>query len=466
MKLLKHRISAHLFQNFREFLVRNFDFDTANQAVPTYLLDQIEIAAANFAEGEAIRLIDRESLLAIKDALEMSYTDGITAITEAYLQPDDSITGKFIDKVNPKITKRLEFKLTDEELSYILVNDRELANFSEEDWLDFAAATKPKNCKKGIPCGGSCIAASKQCRISSLAQQTSNKKAIATAQENTKSLNKTPDTVLTIKAGIEKVDAKYKVKLSALEAQRNEKIKQIDQAFHLPLKDFEKVMDDFRKADKKYSDLIEKAELEKGKLIVKELKKTYEQPRMQQHHGMSEAEDMWSVKIGNTSFHGTEEFSADHTLVKTVSALLQQKDLPAHFIDSTKNVFFSKQLNKDDHYWQVKYNNPTHISGATGGDRNIVFYNTQNGSRIDEYIHETGHNFATKKYGGVDPPKLSDYGKAIKSPHPSEYGRKSKAEDFAETARMYFLDPKRLKEDAPERYHVFEKMMKDENYAG
>ncbi len=185
MTLLKHRISAHLFQNFREFLVRNFDFDTANQAVPTYLLDQIEIAAADFAEGEGIRLIDRESLLAIKDALEMSYTDGITAITEAYLQPDDSITGKFIDKVNPKITKRLEFKLTDEELSYTLVNDQELANFSEEDWLDFAAATKPKNCKKGIPCKGSCIAVGKQCKDSSSAQKTSNKKAVTTAKKAT-----------------------------------------------------------------------------------------------------------------------------------------------------------------------------------------------------------------------------------------------------------------------------------------
>ncbi|RCJ20156.1 hypothetical protein A6S26_05390 [Nostoc sp. ATCC 43529] len=123
--------------------------------------------AIEFADSEALATLgasgktpikDKQSLLDLKSILESSYTDGITAIPEAYLDESGDIAGIFEDKVSPKLTKRLRFKITDSEMVYSLLNPNQVESFSEA--IEFASTTKkPKNCKKGIPCGGGCLRA-------------------------------------------------------------------------------------------------------------------------------------------------------------------------------------------------------------------------------------------------------------------------------------------------------------------
>jgi hypothetical protein len=115
-------------------------------------------AASPQAIGTKINL--PEDLLELRKLLEVRYTDGITAIPEASTD-GDNITGIFEDKVSEQLTKRYQFTITQNDVSYGLVNgeDVELAEIE----IDFAAG-KTKNCTKGTPCKGTCIAKNRQCR--------------------------------------------------------------------------------------------------------------------------------------------------------------------------------------------------------------------------------------------------------------------------------------------------------------
>ncbi|BAZ39430.1 hypothetical protein NIES4101_53830 [Calothrix sp. NIES-4101] len=133
----------------------------ASEAAGRWEILQESPNESEFAERD--RITNAKSLLEIKEILEEWYTDGITAIPEAYID-GETIVGRFEDKVDKSLTKSYRFVITEDEVVYQLLNSTEVANYSEN--LDFAAkkSTKPKNCTKGTPCGGSCISATKQCR--------------------------------------------------------------------------------------------------------------------------------------------------------------------------------------------------------------------------------------------------------------------------------------------------------------
>jgi hypothetical protein len=119
--------------------------------------------ALEFAENDSIKITDPDLLLELRDILETQYQDGITAISEARLNSDDSFSGIFEDKVSSKLIKRFKFGIApDDEISYSLVNPDDVENFTEDE-LDFAAK-KASNCTKGIACGAGCISAKKTCR--------------------------------------------------------------------------------------------------------------------------------------------------------------------------------------------------------------------------------------------------------------------------------------------------------------
>lgn len=130
---------------------------------------------AEFAES--IQIEEPELLAAIRRILAKYYTDGIDAIASAHVNEDDDVRGVFLDYINPRLTKRLAFAITDNDISYRLLNPRDLDNhdFSEGDSLDFAA---PKQCKKGINCGGACISANKTCHKKTTPAQKQTKQAI------------------------------------------------------------------------------------------------------------------------------------------------------------------------------------------------------------------------------------------------------------------------------------------------
>ncbi|BAZ39396.1 hypothetical protein NIES4101_53490 [Calothrix sp. NIES-4101] len=112
----------------------------------------------NFADR--IRITDTQALLDIKSVLEEQYTDGITAIPEAYID-GDILVGVFEDRVDAKLTKRYRFEIGEDFTSYRMLNPVQADNF-----IEFAAKSgaKAKNCTKGTPCGGSCVSSKKTCR--------------------------------------------------------------------------------------------------------------------------------------------------------------------------------------------------------------------------------------------------------------------------------------------------------------
>jgi hypothetical protein len=114
----------------------------------------------DFAEADKIPVTDAASLLTLKQVLEETYLDGITALKEVYLE-GVSFTGIFEDKVSDKLIKRNRFTVSENEVSYKLENPEDVSNFSEE-LVEFAA--KAKNCVKGQSCGSSCISKNKECK--------------------------------------------------------------------------------------------------------------------------------------------------------------------------------------------------------------------------------------------------------------------------------------------------------------
>ncbi|MEH2138556.1 hypothetical protein [Nostoc sp.] len=136
----------------------------------------------------------------IKEILESTYTDGITGLEDVE-NDGSSITGVFLDQVSPTITKRYQFTITPDNISYKLKNPSDLddADFTE---LEFAASKmfggskKKKNCVNSTSCGFSCIKKGLQCRkeptldqkqaIASLIAKSSNKTKATTPKSNTK----------------------------------------------------------------------------------------------------------------------------------------------------------------------------------------------------------------------------------------------------------------------------------------
>ncbi len=181
-------------------------------------------------------------------------------------------------------------------------------------------------------------------------------------------------------------------------------------------------------------------------------------------HGMEHAEEMHSIPADGYNLH----FPKDNPemIVKTVRGYDLAGALPKELTVHTKDVYLSKQANKDDARWAKVYNNPGHESLATGGGGSVVFYNGGTPSR-GYLAHEMGHNLATAKYGSTKPFELGAFSKATRGEKPpSPYAMKSPSEDFAESVRYFVLNREGFKRIAPKRYKVIDRMLKDPNYAG
>lgn len=160
-------------------------------------------------------------------------------------------------------------------------------------------------------------------------------------------------------------------------------------------------------------------------------------------HGMVNPESgMKSVKIDKTSWVWNKDVdtTARDSMAKIVAA-----DVPSALLKSNKQVIYSTQKNKDDSFWEKKYRDKGFVSAATGGDGNIVVYNGK-GMSVNTFLHESGHNLAFKAWGTTTPPKESSYAKAQAAEKPvSDYGRNSRAEDFAEACMLYGHNKTRAK---------------------
>jgi hypothetical protein len=136
----------------------------------------------NFDENilNDIKLLDtleyNESGEQLKQILESSYKDGISGFENVKIE-DGKITGLFIDIINSKLTKRYEFSVDDNEISYKLLNPEDINDNADYQEIEFArtkmfgGSQKPKNCIKSTPCGNSCIKKGLRCRKSPSPEQ-------------------------------------------------------------------------------------------------------------------------------------------------------------------------------------------------------------------------------------------------------------------------------------------------------
>jgi ribosomal protein S17E len=142
---------AQLFQNLHDHLPVEF----AENIVTT--LDTSQLWLLDFDE----------SGVQIKNILESTYTDGITGL-ENVKNDGKQITGVFLDKISPNITKKYSFTVSPNNISYQLENPNDLegTDFAELEFATpkmFGGSKKPKNCPNSTPCGLSCIKKGLKC---------------------------------------------------------------------------------------------------------------------------------------------------------------------------------------------------------------------------------------------------------------------------------------------------------------
>lgn len=109
-----------------------------------------------------------ELVAQIKEILEEFYFDGIEQIVSVELTETGDIVGEFTDRIGLRQVKRFQYKISEKEVVYRLVNSDAVERFSIEVYAPkkggAGTGVKKKNCKKSIPCGNSCISAKKTCK--------------------------------------------------------------------------------------------------------------------------------------------------------------------------------------------------------------------------------------------------------------------------------------------------------------
>lgn len=135
-----------------------------------------------------------------------------------------------------------------------------------------------------------------------------------------------------------------------------------------------------------------------------------------------------------------------------------------------KEIVFVDYYNPADSYWRKKYKNFTH-SYATGGDQ-ITFYRHDYPHDLDyvvrTYCHEAGHfidkNLATTAtrfsleidwINAMNADRISSGKKS-----PTDYGKNSPVEDFAESVAEFTKDPIAFEQEFPERAKLLIQILK------
>jgi hypothetical protein len=184
-------------------------------------------------------------------------------------------------------------------------------------------------------------------------------------------------------------------------------------------------------------------------------------------HGMSFEEDFHALRFEGVTYHFTfpeGEAPAQGpapAILPQLRGLAAMAPIPREIARHTSDVFLSSQVNSADDYWRVAYNNPNHVSGATGGDGRVVAYGggTANGGML---VHEMGHNLADAVFRSTAPTPGSDYDRAMRSAEQpsSEYAKNSPAEDFAEAVKEYWQQPDVMKTFRPLRFKAVDELVR------
>jgi hypothetical protein len=155
----------------------------------------------------------------------------------------------------------------------------------------------------------------------------------------------------------------------------------------------------------------------------------------------------------------------DKAPVPADSVLALVAPIPEKLWAATRHVVLASGENKDDAHWQEKYNDPNHLSVATGGDGTVCVYRGLTLAQ-STFAHESGHGLAVQEWGTTFPPGDSPYGQAQRVEGPVSFYAQSSgssAEDFAEAVRRY-ADPsefwrQQFREKFPQKFAAVEAML-------
>jgi hypothetical protein len=327
----------------------------------------------------------------------------------------------------------------------------------------FAAA---KACAKGLSCGNSCISKKKTCRKDLTPEQLAKHKATVKATKAGSGGGsagaaqlKEPNPEITVANDLKGlIDAEVQasdLKNTALQSE----IEQLRQSRE-GLKGAK-----YSRATKVILGKEEEARAINFalKLRVRRIIAEYAikngRPTRDMAHGMSTLESFLELDIGGMVLYDPNGFDVSSAATRFAADLLMRRPpYPDALLQHTREVYFTSQPNRHDAFWKVKYNNPDHVSAATGGNGQIVVYNDRWMS-LNTFSHEAGHNLATGIYGTTSPPRSSKYYKRTANVREvSDYAKNSLAESFAEDVSKYFEVPA-MKDKHPERYKVMDEII-------
>jgi hypothetical protein len=182
--------------------------------------------------------------------------------------------------------------------------------------------------------------------------------------------------------------------------------------------------------------------------------------------GMGVSEQMHSVQFGQHRLYFPKGDRAAENAASTARNLVLGDQLHPELARHTKGIYLTNQRNRHDAHWEQEYGIAGFKSAATGGDGNVTVYNG-GPMGAGTFAHEAGHNLATARYGDTKPYVMSDFMVAARrEPHPTEYAKKSPAEDFAESVMLHTTANAKFKSTNPLRYAVVDRMLREPSYGG
>ncbi|MCL2152489.1 MAG: contractile injection system protein, VgrG/Pvc8 family [Oscillospiraceae bacterium] len=154
--------------------------------------------------------------------------------------------------------------------------------------------------------------------------------------------------------------------------------------------------------------------------------------------------------------------------INLIKALGVFDQLPDSLKVNINSIQFMDVRNPDDPYWAKEYKKPDFTSAATGGGGNVTFWepgqsSSNNDTLLNYMRHEAGHNLDLALGGGQWfsdtqdwQDRMSDDFDHINRESPTDYGKNSAHEDFAESVTEYLKDPIAFKRDFPNRTEYLE----------
>jgi len=162
-------------------------------------------------------------------------------------------------------------------------------------------------------------------------------------------------------------------------------------------------------------------------------------------HGMSSSESFTQIEYRDWSVYSSNNLDRGYIQDRIISL---EQGYRGH--EGIGNLY-----NQTSEIWLTSQQHST-IAGAnaTGGNGVVVLYKRDFIDVAKTLAHESGHNLSTNLFQSLSPG--DDYlGAVVGEKAPTSYALTNSAEDFAESAYMYFFENERLLRTAPKRFNYF-----------